>query len=146
MNPTDVELLLSQLDGSGSDAEWKAIEQLRSLPSLPNLLVDKYGQSKSFGARAACVYHCVRYATTSKAAFELGLRAVCDKSKVVRYRAAMLLAVAQHPEAIPALDAMKDKYRESTADAEAAIEALRTRNPNRYVDRENTGLVTLHFR
>lgn len=146
MKPTDISALLSQLDGSGSDAEWKAVEQLRALPNLPDVLLDHYTRSTRFGARAACVYHSVRYARTSKSAFELGLLAVRDKSKVVRYRAALLLAVAQHPAAIPALEAMKTKWSVSAPDAEAAIAALHSGNPNRFADRENTGLVTLCIR
>lgn len=146
MKLINVELLLSQLDGSGSDIEWNAIEQLRALPNLPDMLLKHYSQSKSFSARAACVYHSVRYAKTSKSALELGLRAVLDRSKIVRYRAAMLLVVAQSPVAIPALEAMKEKWKASASDAEAAIAALNSGNPNRFVDRENTGLVTLRIR
>jgi hypothetical protein len=57
----------------------------------------------------------------------------------------MLLAVAQNPVAIPALEAMKKKYSDSSSDADAAIAAIQSGNPNRYVDRENSGLVTLRI-
>jgi hypothetical protein len=63
--------LLAKLDGSGSDAEWNAIAQLRKLHDFPDLLVAKYRESKHYGARAACVYHSLRYATKNEAAFQL---------------------------------------------------------------------------
>jgi hypothetical protein len=146
MRPTEIETLLAKLDGSGSDAEWTAILQLRTLDHLPELLLAKYQRSKHFGARAACVYHCLRHASKNESAFKLGLAATEDRSKVVRNRAAMLLAVAQNAAAIPALESMKTRYKESAADAEAAIKAIKNRDPNLYVDRKNSGMVTLNIR
>jgi hypothetical protein len=138
--------LLGKLDGSGSDDEWNAIAQLRKLHEFPDLLVAKYRESKHYGARATCVYHCLRYATTNEAAFQLGLEACRDRSMVVRYRAAMLLAVAQRPDALPSLRSMMAKFPTSSADAQAAISAIVRRNANLYVDRENSGMVSLTIR
>jgi hypothetical protein len=110
VQPAEISTLLARLDGSGSDSEWGAIAQLRKIPSLPARLAEQYDRAKLFGARAACVYHCTAYASSSESAYLLGLRATEDKSAVVRYRAALLLAVAQRDQSIPALQAMQDRY------------------------------------
>jgi hypothetical protein len=141
----NVEALLGTLDGSGSDAEWAAIHELRTRSDLPELLFRQYAKSKLLGARASCVYHSVRYAATSGPALELGIAATRDRSKVVRYRAAMLLAVAQDRRAIAALQSMAEAYPASATDAAAAIAAIESGNPNRFVDRDNSGKTTLRI-
>jgi hypothetical protein len=134
--------LLAQLDGSGSEAEWLAVKSLHGHPNLPELLLNWYSRSPRLGARASCVYHCLRYAQSNESAFKLGVIATKDRSKVVRYRAAMLLAVAQNPAAIPSLEALSQNDQ-SRSDAQAAINAIRLRNPNLFVDRAGTGRATL---
>jgi hypothetical protein len=145
VQPAEISELLERLDGSGSDSEWQAIAQLRSIENLPDYLADYYERSKRFGARAACVFHCVAYARTSESAFLLGIKATEDKSVVVRYRAALLLAVAQRDQATPALQAMLNRHAggASARDAAAALQAITMKNPNLFVDRENSGMVTL---
>jgi len=143
---TEIEALLNDLDGRGSDREWKAVKQLRGLRELPEHLLRHYRRSRRFGARAACVYHCTPFAASNQSALTLGILALEDKSKIVRYRAALLLAIAQKTEAIPALEAMRQRRQsnESADDAAAAITAIRTKNPNRFVDRENSGMLKLN--
>jgi hypothetical protein len=145
VQPAEISKLLERLDGSGSDSEWQAIAQLRSIENLPDYLADYYERSKHFGARAACVFHCVAYARTSDSAFLLGIKATEDKSVVVRYRAALLLTVAQRDQATPALQAMLNRHAggASARDAAAALQAITMKNPNLFVDRENSGMVTL---
>jgi hypothetical protein len=120
------------------------MRSLKAVPGLPDLLLAQYGKSKRFGQRASCVYHAMFYAKASKSALALGVAATSDKSKVVRYRAAMLLAIAQSASALPALTAMKAKFSDTAADADAAIRAIEGHNPNWFVDRDRTGLITLN--
>ena len=147
MRAAEIESLLNNLDGRGSDREWEAVKQLRGLREFPEHLLRHYRRSRRFGARAACVYHCAPFADSNQSALTLGILALEDKSKVVRYRAALLLAIAQKTEAIPALEAMRQRHQsnESAEDAVAAITAIRTKNRNRFVDRENSGMVTLNI-
>ena len=145
MHSTEIDALLAQLDGSGSDSEWHAVKLLQAHANLPELLLNWYGQSRKFGARASCVYHSLRYAKDNQSAFNLGVIATGDKSKVVRYRAAMLLAIAQNPAAIPSLETLGEN-EQSRSDAQAAINAIRLRNPNLFVDRDGTGRVTLNVK
>ena len=142
----DTKSLLLKLDGSGSDAEWGAVMQLRKRDDFPDLLFDRYKDSKNWSTRASCVYHATMYAKESEKARQLGVLATQDKSKVVRYRAALLLAVAQNESAIGALVAMKEKSESSAMDAVAAIAAIQQRNPNLFVDRTGSGNMTLNIR
>lgn len=142
--PRSPEHLLAALDGSGSEAEWRAVKELRAREDLPELLLERYRTAKNRGTRAACVYHSIRYATESQAAFDLAVTALDDRSKVVRYRAAMLLAVAQRPDAIPRLERMVASGN-STEDGQAAIAAIRDGHPDRYVDRDGSGMVSLNI-
>jgi hypothetical protein len=106
-------------------------------------LLEKYKRSSKLGQRASCVYHATKYAKVNVAAYQLGLEALRDKSKVVRYRACLLLAVAQRPEAIPSLKALVISNL-SREDALAAIDAIEHRNQHYFADREHSGKVTLN--
>jgi hypothetical protein len=106
-------------------------------------LLEKYKRSGKLGQRASCVYHATKYAKANAAAYQLGLEALRDKSTVVRYRACLLLAVAQRREAIPSLRALVTSNL-SRDDALAAIYALEHRNHHYFVDREHSGKVTLN--
>lgn len=142
----ETQQLLAKLDGSGSDSEWRAIDILRTQADLPALLLDKYRKAKRLNERTACVFYSLGYAHRSRPALELGLLALRDRSKVVRYRAAMLLAIAQDPVVLPSLQSLVDAGGESAADAQAAIEAIRAMDPNLFVDRDHSGMVTLEVK
>lgn len=140
--------LLSQLDGSGSDEEWSAAMRLRERDDFPHLLLERFRSSRAWKARSSCVYHAVRYARRHPDALTIGKEALADKSKVVRYRACMLLAYSQRTDALPvlrqALKATNDA--EGRADLLAAIDAIESGNHNFFVDREHTGKSTLEIR
>jgi hypothetical protein len=145
----DVERLLSKLDGSGSDEEWNAVVELRSLlgDNLPDRLLALYRRAKKAADRSSYVYHSVRYARRSDAAIELALLAVRDKAKVVRYRACMLLACSQRKELLPTLrDLLSDVVADTKADLLAAIDAIESQNQDYFVDRDHSGLTTLSVR
>jgi len=55
----------------------------------------------------------------------------------------MLLAVAQRPEAIKVLESLGNDY-DSKDDAEAAIDSIKNKNHNYFVDREHSEMITLN--
>jgi len=137
--------LLGKLDGRGSRVEWAAIRELRTLgPTLAPHLLTHYRSARAWKVRASCVYHAVRYARESEDALRLGLEALGDKARVVRYRGAMLLAYSLRRDVLPEL--RKRRQSATGADAEdiaAAIDAIETQNHNYFVDRDHSGQVTL---
>ena len=144
MNKSEIAKYLNKLDGSGSDEEYQAIKSLSSLgDKLPSLLLKKYHSSSKWGERASCVYHAIKYAHKNQDAFQLGIESIKDKSKKVRYRACMLLAVSQNIKAIPYLKPLLN-VSGSQEDAKAAIDAIENKNHNYFVDRDHSGMVTLN--
>ena len=136
--------LLDRLDGSGSDTEWAAVLALRALSDFPELLLKTYNSSKHWGARASCVYHAMRYARENRTAFELGIAALNDRSGAVRYRATMLLAYAQNAEAIAPLKDLVLRGA-SVEDAQAAVDAIESKNHHYFVDRTHSGTTFLNL-
>ncbi len=137
--------LLDQLDGRGSDVEWHAVESLRQRvgAGLPGLLLGKYRSSRLAGPRSSCVYHATKYAQVSDDAVQLGLEALQDRSKVVRYRACGLLAYSQRRSLVERLRAYIDAVPDtSRADLLAAIDALEQGNHHLFVDRDRSGKIT----
>ena len=144
MDTIEIEKYLKLLDGRGSDKEIEAARVLSSLGmDFPRLLLNKYLISKKWRERASCLYHASRYAISSSFAFELGIIALGDRSKVVRYEACLLLALAQNPEALKPLENLLTDD-DSSEDARAAIEAIEQKNHHLFVDREHSGMVTLN--
>lgn len=144
MDIGEIEEYLKQLDGRGSDNEFSAVKELSCLGmEFPKLLLEKYRRSNKWGERASCLYHASKYAVSSPHAFELGIEALGDKSKVVRYRACLLLAIAQKTEALKALEDLVANP-ESSDDAKAAIDAIEQRNHHYFADRDHSGMVTLN--
>lgn len=143
MDRIEIEECLKLLDGRGSDKEFSAVNKLSGLGmEFPELLLKKYRNSKKWGERASCLYHASKYAVSSPHAYELGIEALSDKSKVVRYRACLLLAIAQKSEALRPLEALIINP-ESSDDAKAAIDAIEQKNHHYFADRDHSGMVTL---
>lgn len=138
--------LLNDLDGSGSDKEFYAVNELRKLGNeLPKFLLDKYRTSRKWQVRSSCVYHSIRYAKTSETAVQLGLEALADKSHAVRYRACMLLAYSLDKAILPNLKQAESNtlHEETLIDIRAAIDAIENQNSDYFVDREHSGNITL---
>jgi hypothetical protein len=134
--------LLAYIDGSGSEQEHAAMQKLKKLDNeLPNLLLRKYRTAKEWKVRTSCVYYSIPYAREVEDAVALGVEALVDRSKVVRFRACMLLAYSLKKQALPALE----KARKNTKDDEtlknldAAIDAILNQNSNYFVDRKHSG-------
>ena len=145
MHRSEIEQHLSKLDGRGSDSEFAAVEALAKLgETFPELLLDKYRSARKWGDRASCVYHATKYAKFNEAAYKIGVKALRDRSKVVRYRACLLLAVAQRTEAIRFLEPLLFDSNIGS-DAKAAIDAIKHRNQDYFVDRDHSGKVRLNI-
>lgn len=146
---TDLDDLLERLDGSGSDSEYEAIEQLHKQGHrLPALLLAKYKTTRKWGARSSCVYHSIRYARVSEEAVELGLLALSDRSKAVRYRACMLLAYSLEKRVVDELKLLLSSAKldeEMRKDVEAVLDAVEHQNSDLFVDRERTGKLSLRI-
>lgn len=148
MSNSVTEILLDKLDSSSSDERHKAVRELRELGvSLPSLLLKKYRSSKKWQTRSSCVYHAIRNARDDEYAVKLGIEALSDKSKVVRYRACMLLACSLDKNSIPALRELELRASDSETqeNAHAAIDAIENQNSNYFVDRDHSGKVRLNF-
>jgi hypothetical protein len=148
MDMKRVEDLLARLDGSGSDTEWAAVMELRALGTeFPRLLRQRFQSSRSWKARSSCVYHAMRYAKESEDALVLGLAAIVDKAKGVRYRGAMLLAYAQKKAVLPQLRVALESLAGGPGadDLAAAIDAIENENHNYFVDRTHSGKLMLNI-
>lgn len=144
MKLSEIEAELIKLDGRGSDDEYEAVKLLSKLGDrFPEILLQKYRSSKKWGERASCVYHSIKYAKESDSSFQLGIEATRDKSKNVRYRACMLLAIAQKDEAVVFLESLLNNT-DSADDAAAAIDAIKNKNHHFFADRDHSGMVTLN--
>lgn len=139
------EELLRQLDGSGSEAERRAINQLRATRTpLPRLLLLKFRNSPKWRVRTACVYYCLAYAKTCDDAVTLGREAIADRSKVVRYRGCMLLALSQRRDVLSDLNQrLVGSTGSDTENIRAAIDAIEHQNHNYFVDPDHTGRISL---
>jgi hypothetical protein len=137
---TEIRRLVAEI-GADSAAATDAWEALRPLgPTVVPYLTEAYTRSKRWQGRVALVFHAIRHARASEAAFQLGLQALGDRSHLVRYRACMVLAYSLRPEALPALAAAARHEDERTAeDARAAIDAIEHRNHHYFVDRDHSG-------
>jgi hypothetical protein len=146
MDKSKLEFLLEKLNGSGSDEEYQAVNELRKLGNeFPVYLLRKYRDSKKWKERSSCVHNSTRYAKESPQALELGLEALSDKSKHVRYLACLLLAWSLKKEVLPHLRArlVEETDDETLKDLKAAIDAIENQNSNYFVDRDHSGMVTL---
>lgn len=141
-------VLSEQLDGCGVDEEYDLIRAQKTElgAKFPELMLETYKLSRKWRVRVSCVFFSIHYARDSVAAVQLGLQAIKDRSKVVRYRACMLLAWSLRTDALPTLrEALaQSESPETMADLEAAIDAIENNNSNYFVDRDHSGRVTMN--
>ena len=121
-----------------ADPAWQELKPLGQ--QVVPFLAEAFPSAKTWRGRVALVFHCVGFARTSQAAFELGLRALRDRSYMVRYRACGLLAYSLRNDAIPHLQPLlAHTDRRTVEDATAAIAAIDSQNHHRFVDRSESG-------
>ncbi|NNF24109.1 MAG: hypothetical protein HKN63_04800 [Rhodobacteraceae bacterium] len=90
---------------------------------------------RAFGAaghqRVGLILLCGPYAQVSEAAVAIGLRAVRDRSKRVRFRALEMLAFSQRQSVARRLSALRPRVpKDSHGQLDAALAALEAENPN----------------
>ncbi len=143
MNKQEIISLVKQLDTTNSHEQETVWEKLRLLrEQVVPYLLEAYPTTRKWQGRVALVFHSIRYARTSEAAFQLGLMACEDKATLVRYRACGLLAYSLRIDAIPRLEALlRHRERKTVEDAAAAIEAIERQNHHYFVDRNHTGQI-----
>lgn len=141
MDKQQIESLVSALDTSKAPNGEAAWSELRPLGAqVVPYLAAFYPRAKTWQGRASLVFHSVRFARESEAAFQLGLAALRDKSTVVRYRACGLCAYSLRKDAIPPLEALlKHEDRKTVEDAIAAIDAIKHKNHHYFYDRSHSG-------
>jgi hypothetical protein len=74
-------------DSSAAEAAWQVLRGLG--PGVASYLLDAYPTAKRWQGRTALVFHAIRFARASEAAYALGLRSLGDKSHMIRCRACM---------------------------------------------------------
>lgn len=141
MGQEEIEQLLDRL-GEGTEKAHDAIERAKAprWKTMPTHLLRRYRQAKKWQERVTDVFLALPYARTDPDALVLGIEALGDKSKVVRYRACMLLAYSLSRTAIPQLKArlQSEDDRMTIADLKAAIDAIEHNNHHYFVDREHS--------
>jgi hypothetical protein len=144
----EVDDLFSEIGVCGVDRQWEVIRSLKRIlgTQLPKYLLDKYRSSKSWKVRVTCVFYSLQYARNNKYAVELGVLALSDRSKIVRYRACMLLSLSLQTHLLPELRRMLSTApEETTPDLLATIDAIERQNHNYFFDREHSRKITYDF-
>jgi hypothetical protein len=141
MDEAQIKALVRQLDTKDRAAEETAWAQLRPLGiAVVPYLAEFYPDAKKLAGRRAIVFHAIKHARTSEAAFQLGIAALGDRALAVRYRACSVLAYSLRRDALPHLKALLSHHDPKTAaDARAAIDAIERKNHHYFVDRGHTG-------
>ena len=143
MDDQEIISLVKQLDTHKRFEQESAWGRLRPLGErVVPYLREAYPTTKRWQGRVALVFHSIKFARVSEAAFRLGLIACEDKATLVRYRACGLLAYSLRADALPHLEALSEhRDRRTVEDAAAAIDAIRSRNHHYFIDREHTGQI-----
>ena len=119
------------------EAAWALLQPL-GVDVVP-FLAEYFPRTKKAQGRVALVFHAIRFARQSQAAFELGLLALNDKATLVRYRACGLCAYSLRKDAIPYLEQLlKHADVKTVDDARAAIDAIRRKNHHYFIDRSHS--------
>jgi hypothetical protein len=141
MDEAQIKMFVRQLDTSDRVVEESAWTQLRPLgATVVPYLAEFYPKAKKLESRRAIVFHAIKHARTSEAAFQLGVATLNDRASIVRYRACGVLAYSLRRDALSHLQALVGhKDKKTSDDARAAIDAIKHNNHHYFVDREHTG-------
>ncbi len=141
MTPDEIRAQVMSLQSDtvqGEDDAWQALKPL-GIEVVPYLL-EAYPKMGKWQGRASLVYHAVKFARVSEDAYQLGVSALGDRARIVRYRACGLVAYSLRKDAIPYLKPLLESDCEETREhAHAAIDAIRAKNHHYFVDRGHTG-------
>jgi hypothetical protein len=136
----EIRHLVGEIAASNPAAE-QAWETLRALgPAVAPYLLEAFATARRWQGRTALVFHAIRFARVSEQAYALGVRALADKSYMVRYRACMVLAYSLRADAIPALQPLLHHADARTReDAARALDAIHHQNHHYFVDHAHSG-------
>jgi hypothetical protein len=140
LSETEIRRLIDEIATGSPHAEvaWQSLRGLGA--AVAPYLSEAYPDAKRWQGRTALLFHAIRFARVSEAAYALGHRALGDRSYMVRYRACMVLAYALRADAIPALEALLQHADPRTReDAARALDAIRHQNHHYFVDPGHTG-------
>jgi len=140
LDATEIRRLVGEIAAGTSSAEtaWEALRVLGA--DVAPYLLEAYPRARRWQGRTALVFHAIRFARVSEAAYALGQQALRDKSYMARYRACMVLAYSLRADAIPALSALLEHIDTRTReDAARAIDAIQHGNHHYFVDTSHSG-------
>ena len=140
LTDSEIRRLVGDIAANQPSAEvaWESLRPLGQ--AVSPYLLDAYASAKRWQGRTSLVFHAIRFARVSEAAYTLGQQALGDKSYMVRYRACMVLAYSLRTDAIPALSALLQHTDARTReDAARAIDAIKHQNHHYFVDTDHSG-------
>jgi hypothetical protein len=143
MDKDQIREFVARFDTADTLEHEKIWEQLRPVgEAVVPIFLEAYPQMKKWQGRASLLYHATKFARKSDDAFKLGLLAINDRSRAVRYRGLGLLAYSLNPEALPYLEAVLRRQDQNIEeDVRAAIDAIEHLNHHYFIDRDHTGQI-----
>lgn len=143
----DLDALVRAVDQKRLSATEDARERLVPYGSaILGPALDAYPELRYANGRRALVYTAMKFARHHDKAVELGRRALMDRAYSVRYYACMLLAFSGCRDTLSDLEQLTvDGDTKSSADAKAAIAAIRAGNHHLFLDRNQTGRMRLNI-
>lgn len=144
----DIDILIDKFLKSDSVNDMESIlSRLKDKRiNLPDVLIQKYYISGKWQQRDVCVYYAIPFSRKSEVAIKLGIEALSDKARHVRYHACLLLAWSLNVKALGALRQIATASHDQVtiADARAAIDAIEKQNSNFFADRDHSGKIKLN--
>lgn len=140
LSETEIRRLVGEIAANSAEAEaaWQALRALGG--GVAPYLLEAYPAARRWQGRTALVFHAIRFARETEAAYALGRQALGDKSYMVRYRACMVLAYSLRADAVPALQALlRHTDARTREDAARALDAIHHRNHHYFVDPTHSG-------
>ena len=147
MNPPDLDEMIELLDHKDESLVGGNMIELHreySLADLVDVYVEAFYQLKNFPGRRDIAYWVGRYVKLQDNVFRMALHGIGDKSYIVRHHCCQILAFAQDDEALEHLNChLEHKHKTTREDVAAAVDSIKCKNHNYFVDRGHTGRVFL---
>lgn len=129
-----IRALLARRDTSGSFEQIEIANDLNALAGdeLPRFIDElfNYKAARCWDQRVGLILLCGPYAPVSEVAISIGLRAVRDRSKRVRFRALEMLAFSQRKSVARRLGALRLRIpKDSHGQLDAALAAIEAEDP-----------------
>ena len=128
---------------------WLVIEEnhyslckLHGIENLIPIYSVAFCNIKSWKGRKSILFFLLKYARKSERVRQIAVRALSDRAEKVREGACGILAFSLESSVIPALEPLTLHASSGTREAAAAaIDAIRNKNHNLFLDREHSGNV-----